>query len=280
MLTVLLDAGNTRIKVAYVLTAARATAPENALPTQGTATADPVLVLTQETLPRLGEWISQLPEAPAQVLGVSVASDSVRQQLEAAFASLGPVRWLVPETRLLRLKNRYRHPAALGPDRWLGMLGVLSRRPADVPLMLVSFGTATTVDTIDAHETFLGGLIFPGVTLMQTSLGLGTARLPTVAIEPKVWPPFPQTTETAIAAGIIAAQVGAVLRQWQHVVQSLGQAPLIFVTGGARHAVLPELQAGVDSLGIDMGFGTMPVIECESPVLDGLRAVALNPTDV
>ena len=277
MLTVLLDAGNTRIKVAYVQTTADPAAPENTMPG---AAAEPVLVLTQETLPRLGDWLSQLPEAPSRVLGVSVASDSVRQQLEAAFAPSGPVRWLVPEARLLRLKNRYRNPAALGPDRWLGMLGVVSRRPADGPLMLVSFGTATTVDMVDAHETFLGGLIFPGVTLMQTSLGLGTARLPTVAIEPKVWPPFPQTTETAIGAGIVAAQVGAVLRQWQHAVQALGQAPLIFVTGGARQAVLPELQAGVDSLGIDMGFGTMPLIECESPVLDGLLAVALNPTDV
>jgi type III pantothenate kinase len=42
---------------------------------------------------------------------------------------------------------------------------------------------------------------------------------------------------------------------------------------------MPELQARIDSFSVDMGFGTIPLIESESPVLDGLRALAQHSTD-
>ena len=266
MLTVLLDAGNSRIKVSF----------EHSDP--GAPDSGRVYAFASEGLNALADLIGQLPEPPARALGASVTSDAIRQELDTILAPC-VIEWQTPGQRLLRLKNRYLNPAELGPDRWLGMLGALTRQPIDRPLMLVSFGTATTVDTIDDHETFLGGIIFPGVSMMQSSLGAGTARLPVAPMPGQVWPPFPQGTQTAIATGIVAAQTGAVLRQWQQVAEHLGQAPLVFVTGGARAAILPELQARIDAFSVDMGFGTIPIIECESPVLDGLRAVAQHSPD-
>ena len=224
MLTVLLDAGNSRIKVSFECSDPGAPDPAR------------VYAFASEGLNALADLIGQLPEPPARALGASVTSDAIRQELEAILAPC-VIEWQTPGQRLLRLKNRYLNPAELGPDRWLGMLGVLTRQPIDRPLMLVSFGTATTVDTIDDHETFLGGIIFPGVSMMQTSLGAGTARLPVAPMPGQMWPPFPQGTQAAIATGIVAAQTGAIMRQWQQVAEHLGQAPLVFVTGGARAAM-------------------------------------------
>lgn len=261
MPTVLIDAGNSRIKVSLFD------------PSSADARGEQVHAFAPANLNAMADLVAQLPHPPGRALGVSVTSDAVRQELETILAPCR-IEWLTPGTQLLRLKNRYHNPAELGPDRWLGLLGILTRRPADGPLMLVSFGTATTIDTIDGHETFLGGLILPGVSMMQSSLGAGTARLPIAPMPGQVWPAFPQGTQAAIATGIVAAQTGAVIRQWQQVAEHLGQAPLVFITGGARAAILPELQARLDSFSVDMGFGTIPLIECESPVLEGLRAVA------
>ena len=198
MLTVLIDAGNSRIKVSFF----NAADPSANTSVHAFAPAD---------LNALADLIRQLPQPPARALGVSVTTEAIRQELDAILAPC-PIQWQTPTTRLLRLKNRYHNPAELGPDRWLGMLGVLTARPVDGPLMLVSFGTATTVDTIDDHEAFLGGVIFPGVSMMQSSLGAGTARLPIAPMPAQVWPPFPQSTQAAIAAGIVAAQTGGVIR--------------------------------------------------------------------
>jgi|GEM_PF-585892 len=265
MLTVLIDAGNSRIKISLFDSADRS--------------ADTgVHAFAAADLNALADLIRQLPQAPARALGVSVTTEAIRQELDAILAPC-PIQWLTPGARLLRLKNRYHNPAELGPDRWLGLLGILTARPIDGPMMLVSFGTATTVDTIDDHETFLGGVIFPGVSMMQSSLGAGTARLPVAPMPAQIWPSFPQNTQAAIAAGIVAAQTGGVIRQWQQVTEHLGRAPLVFVTGGARAAIMPELQARIDAFSVDMGFGTIPLIESESPVLDGLRALAQHSTD-
>lgn len=289
MLTVLIDAGNSRIKVAFFDSAAPSCGTTTAFSGEGTpyfesaersgtSGSSVVHTFTCDGLNALADLIARLPQHPARALGVSVTCTAIGQELETILAPC-KIEWLTPGQRLLRLKNRYHNPAQLGPDRWLGMLGVLDKRPIDSPIMLVSFGTATTVDTIDGHETFLGGLIFPGVSMMQASLGAGTARLPVAPMPGQVWPAFPQSTETAIAAGIVAAQAGAVLRQWQQIVEHLGQAPTVFVTGGARAAIMPELQSRINSLSVDMGFGTIPLIECESPVLDGLRTVAQHSPD-
>ncbi|PJX25502.1 hypothetical protein CAP48_05500 [Advenella sp. S44] len=266
MPTILIDAGNSRIKVSFFDNAARS------------ADSGQVHAFAAADLNRLADLVRQLPQPPTRALGVSVTTEAIRQELDAIVAPCA-IEWQTPGARLLRLKNRYHNPAELGPDRWLGMLGVLTARPVDGPKMLVSFGTATTVDTIDDHETFLGGVIFPGVSMMQSSLGAGTARLPIAPMPAQAWPAFPQSTQAAIATGIVAAQTGGVIRQWQQVTEHLGRAPLMFVTGGARAAILPELQAQIDSFSVDMGFGTIPLIECESPVLDGLRALAQHSPD-
>ncbi len=73
--------------------------------------------------------------------------------------------------------NGYTTPSALGSDRWAGLIGAHAAFPGE-PLLIATFGTATTLEALRADGLFVGGLIAPGWTLMMRSLGEHTAQLP------------------------------------------------------------------------------------------------------
>lgn len=62
----------------------------------------------------------------------------------------------------------YHEPLSLGVDRWLGMLGVWVALQSS--FILVSMGTATTIDVVDDKGKHLGGYILPGHQLWMAAL--------------------------------------------------------------------------------------------------------------
>ena len=46
--------------------------------------------------------------------------------------------------------------------------------------VIIDFGTATTIDVLDKHGVYDGGVITPGIDLSLKSLQMGTAKLPLV----------------------------------------------------------------------------------------------------
>ncbi|MFQ6722163.1 histidinol dehydrogenase, partial [Bordetella pertussis] len=91
------------------------------------------------------------------------------------------IRWLRAQPLAMGLRNGYRNPDQLGADRWACMVGVLARQPSvHPPLLVASFGTATTLDTIGPDNVFPGGLILPGPAMMRGALAYGTATVPAV----------------------------------------------------------------------------------------------------
>ena len=77
--------------------------------------------------------------------------------------------------RALGIVNAYSEPQRLGVDRFLAMAALHAR--AARAQVLVSCGTALTLDALDASGRHLGGLIAPSPTLMRRSLGAATARI-------------------------------------------------------------------------------------------------------
>jgi type III pantothenate kinase len=71
--------------------------------------------------------------------------------------------------------NSYQNPEKLGVDRWLGIIASYHRHQK--AFCIVDCGTAITVDVVDNFGRHLGGLISPGLTLMQASLAKGTENL-------------------------------------------------------------------------------------------------------
>lgn len=193
------------------------------------------------------------------------------------------VQWLAVEKACLGLSNHY-HTQQMGKDRWYGVLGAYCQAKAvSVNAFLsISFGTATTIDTVIGND-YVGGVILPGVQLMQKSLFQGTAKLPEVPLFAPNSSNFPKNTEQAIASGIIVAQVGAVLQQIQKVYNQYQQIPALYISGGARSVLMSEIKKAYQQwiaqiLPSDKKalVTDIPLVELESPVLDGMQAYLLN----
>lgn len=123
--------------------------------------------------------------------------------------------------------NRARHPETVGPDRLAQASAAWARTGG--PCVVVSMGTAITIDVVNRKGEFVGGLIAPGLRLMARVLHEHTALLPEV--EPaRMRTPVGRHTRDAIRAGISYAAEGliraALARSRGRVFGTGGDAPL------------------------------------------------------
>ena len=106
------------------------------------------------------------------------------------------------------LATRVREPQKVGMDRLLAALG--ARALCAAPYVVVSAGTAITVDLVDAECCFLGGAIAPGFGLAASALHRAGALLPEVRLSGPVRGPGKDTAE-AIRVGVYWSCAGGVL---------------------------------------------------------------------
>lgn len=130
------------------------------------------------------------------------------------------------------LKIRYRNPSEVGADKIANAIGALARHPGR-NLLILDFGTATTVCAVTADKEYLGGIITPGVYISMASLESNTARLPAVEI---VKPPdvLGRSTVESIQSGLFYGTL-ATVRSLAELVTSAHFAkdkPVIVGTGG------------------------------------------------
>lgn len=109
------------------------------------------------------------------------------------------------------IETRLREPEKAGPDRLLLALGAKALHGA--PCIVVSAGTAITVDWVDAEGRFAGGAIAPGFHLAAQALHEKTAFLPLVepAVPHAEAGPVGADTREAIERGIYWFCAGGVL---------------------------------------------------------------------
>lgn len=268
----LIDAGNTRVKFAYY---------EKLFEKSFTPVSnDQRFVLTHAEIELLADRLRQFKHKPQLIIGVNVAgsqvADKLIEQIDRHCGGEGyEHHWLSSAPQLLHLSNAYADHTQLGADRWLAMLGIsVHEKAMHRPAMLVSFGTATTVDTVFQNQ-FLGGLIFPGLQLMTDSLAQGTAQLPRLIWDKSVTAVnFPRSTVAAMESGIIATQAATVLRQWSAIVAHCQQNPVVFYAGGAADFVMPELTRLLTEQVRLHGFDTIELIPIDDPALTGLLVYA------
>jgi type III pantothenate kinase len=107
------------------------------------------------------------------------------------------------------VRNRARRPETVGTDRLAQASAAWAR--ARGPCVVVSLGTAITVDVVNRKGEFLGGLIAPGLRTMARALHEFTARLPEV--EPvRKRTALGRHTREAIQCGISLAAEGLLRR--------------------------------------------------------------------
>jgi type III pantothenate kinase len=71
-------------------------------------------------------------------------------------------------------------PEEVGADRLVNTVAAHDRYKG--PLIVVDFGTATTLDVVDRDGNYCGGVIAPGINLSLAALHMAAAKLPSVRI--------------------------------------------------------------------------------------------------
>lgn len=181
-------------------------------------------------------------DAGSECFVASVASQVNEEKLAALLAAAGcSAVWLKSEAAFDEVTNGYRDPTQLGVDRWMCLLAARARCRAAT--LVVSAGTAMTVDALSGDGEFLGGLIVPGTALMQRALQQGTAG---GAAPGGAWQAFPRSTADAAYSGMIAALCGAIEVQYARLTAREGTSPACLITGGGAETVLPHLTVDVE----------------------------------
>lgn len=181
------------------------------------------------------EWL-QYGSSEVRVAGSAVCG-AAKQAMVAAQLPHVKIEWLGSMKRGLGIYNHYQNPAEHGADRWFNVLG--SRRFSDRACVVVSCGTAVTVDALTADNHYLGGTIMPGFHLMKESLALKTANLNRPL--GKLFP-FPTTTANALAGGMMDAVCGSLMLMHSRLqARSGGEAVDVVITGGGAAKVAKSL---------------------------------------
>jgi len=130
-----------------------------------------------------------------------------------------------------------RHAAELGADLIAGAIGAVRKYGA--PIIIVQFGTATTVAAVNASGEYLGTAIAPGVEVSVAALIGRAAKLMSVPLV-KPAAAIGVDTPTALQSGVILGFIGQV----EHLVKlfrgELGTQARAVATGGLADLVAPH----------------------------------------
>lgn len=272
----LVDVGNSRVKWAF-----------------GGATG---FVAVGEAPHGGGAWLAALRDVgrtPDEIRLANVAGAETGARLAAALNEhFGVVPLLaLSAANGAGVRSGYTDPAQLGVDRWLAICAAFARYRA--PVCVVDAGTATTVDVVTGEGQHEGGLILPGIALMQSALLGHTGDLARLAAEgdpgdqgavPDGTAGGPGDRVVALgrntAAAIRAAAVQATACLVSACLSRLregslaGTAPaLLLVTGGAA----APLGAAVLRMAGTAGNGAAPGLRLEHRPHLVLEGLALDP---
>jgi type III pantothenate kinase len=121
------------------------------------------------------------PEAIDMAAICSVAPDAVHSLRNCFRKYFHFEPFLLQPGAKTGLKIRYRNPLEVGADKIANSIGALCRFPGR-NLLILDFGTATTLCAVTKEKEYLGGVITPGVQISMAALESATARLPVVEI--------------------------------------------------------------------------------------------------
>ena len=121
-------------------------------------------------------------------------------------------------------------PTEAGADRLMNAIGGFVQYGG--PLVVVDFGTGTTLDIIDADGNYAGGVIAPGINLSVDALYEAAAKLPRIAVE-RPERVIGKTTVEAMKSGVFWGYVGLIEGLVSRVRAELGAPDTrVVATGG------------------------------------------------
>lgn len=179
---------------------------------------------------------------PANITGV-VISSVVGPLVHVLFETVKCITSATPmlissRLKALGVKVRYATPETLGGDRLASASAAYAAFGG--PVIVVDFGTATTLTVVDGDGGLVGGMIAPGLLTGYEALIARTSGLPRVGLTtPK--DAIGTSTLEGLQSGIIyghADMVGGLVRRAE---SELKETARIVVTGGLAGLVVPHM---------------------------------------
>lgn len=211
---------------------------------------DPTLT-SDEIRVKIGGLLALDGHDRGEIAGVAIAS--VVPTLTAAYEELaeritGAHPLVIGPGVKTGLAIAYENPREVGADRIVNAVAAIEAYGA--PVIVVDFGTATTLDVVDASGAYLGGAIAPGIETSAEALFRRAARLSAVDLEPPARV-IGRSTRESIQAGLLfgeAARVdGLVRRTWAE----LGYECPVVATGGLAERISPLCET-VTAVDVDL----------------------------
>lgn len=225
----LVDIGNTRIKWAYM--------------SNGTFEYGGALIYAHDNFLTLLSSIWAFIEVPERIIVSNVAGDKIARLLYQWNSEhlQSKIQFATTKKQELGVTNAYTNPEQFGIDRWMSMLAIWQEY--QTKFCLVDCGSAITFDAVDGQGKHLGGLILPGIDLMQTTLieklpGCQQAEL-NKRLQNSL---LANNTFHAMSGGCLYAAVAFIDQLTSDISEELGDPMQCIITGGSAQKILPLLQ--------------------------------------
>ena len=138
------------------------------------------------------------------------------------------------------LNIKYENPREVGADRIVNAVAGIHEYGS--PLIIVDFGTATTLCYINERNEYLGGVIAPGIGISTEALFERASKLPRVElVRPEQV--LGKNTVAAMQAGIVFGYVGQVEGLIGRIKAMAGTDPQVIATGGLAPLIAAETDA-------------------------------------
>jgi len=127
-------------------------------------------------------------------------------------------------------------PSQVGSDRIVIAVAALAEYKP--PLILMDLGTATTIEVVESGNTYIGGVIFPGVKISLDALTSRTAQLPGISLD-KPAQVIGRNTVDCMRSGMMygtAAMIDGVI---DRIGEELGHSSTVVATGGMAQFITP-----------------------------------------
>jgi type III pantothenate kinase len=142
---------------------------------------------------------------------------------EALIAGRAPVEWGI----VIDVDE----PQTLGADRAVNTIAAHTLHAGD--LIVIDFGTATTLDVSDYSGAYKGGIIAPGINLSLDALVSAAAKLPRIAIEaPATAGVIGRNTVDQMTIGIYWGYIAMIEGLVARMKAEVGRPVKVIATGG------------------------------------------------
>ena len=196
-------------------------------------TADEYAVLLLSLLPSQDVAISDIDQAA--ICSVVPPLEPVFEELSQRYFGVSP--FIIGPGVKTGVRICTDNPREVGADRVANVAA--AHRLYGGPVIVIDFGTATTVDAISEEGDFLGAAIAPGIRIAAEALFERASKLPRIEL---VAPEHAigRNTVTAMQSGLIFGYVGLIESLVHRIQQELGGKARVIATGGLASVIAKE----------------------------------------